>query len=154
MLPAFKPMRNILLSSAVQRGADSDARGQINYPEQPFPLLVSDRREKSGPLGVERASSQPKQPLCTFLPKRYFHLHLFLPGWCWFNPPFWLFPLVLCPIFPIFIPTSNLQPSSISVCSCINLTNSRMNNDLAATNVSDYRTRVSYAGKYGSERRR
>lgn len=105
MLPGLKPMRNILLSSAVQRGADSDARGQINYPKQPFPLLVSDRREKSGPLGVERASFQPKQPLCTFLPERCFHLHLFLPGWCCFNPPFRLFPLALSPIFPIFIPT-------------------------------------------------
>lgn len=108
-LPGFKPMRNILLSSAVQRGADSDARGQINYPEQPFPLLLSDRGEKSGPPGVERACLQPKQPLCTVLPEHYFHLYLFLPGWCCFNPPFQLFPLALSPIFPIFTATSHLQ---------------------------------------------
>lgn len=144
MLPGFKPMRNILLSSAVQRGADSDARGQINYRKQPFPLLVSDRGEKSGPLGVERVSSQPKQPLCTFLPERHFHLHLFLPGRCCFNPPLQLFPLALSPIFPIFISTSHLQPCSVSVCFCVHMADSRMDDYLPATDITDYLATFSF----------
>lgn len=54
--PWWLTHKKILPSLAVQR-AKTDARGQINYPKQPFPLSSpSDTPEKSGPY------QRPKGP--------------------------------------------------------------------------------------------
>lgn len=48
--PNCEAVTNILQPSADQKGADSGARGQINYPWQPFPLSSSDDGESLGPI--------------------------------------------------------------------------------------------------------
>lgn len=49
--PDYQPTRDILPSSEVQKEIEANARGQINYLEQPFPLSSpTDKPENLGPI--------------------------------------------------------------------------------------------------------
>lgn len=79
--------------------AESDARGQINYPRQPFPLSSpSDTPEKSGPYQRQKG---PSASQVSYFPPFYFTVTFH----CSFSFPqlLSLYPISLYPFHPSFL---------------------------------------------------
>lgn len=98
--------------------AESDARGQINYPNQPFPLSSpSDTPEKSGPY--QRLKGPSASQASYFLPFYFtvtFHCSFSFPQ------PLSFYPISLCP-FHLFFFLLYFNPNShhylASACHCV-----------------------------------
>lgn len=68
--PNFYPMRTNSFFHSRSKGAESDARGQINYPRQPFPPSIrSDSQVKSGRY---QRLKRPSASKASYLPPFHF----------------------------------------------------------------------------------